>query len=270
MVVRLMLLRPFTQCSSALNFSPRQEWPKALPAIAFRGTLVCAFERSGGLAVDLEEGSLLEVLRACHPQLGLGELSRLYRQLSLHHSEWTREVRENLFDHYGLRWCDRLEQTLMAVVATPLDYQNFTDSKGFSVRDHGPLLSLPEISQFGPFLKALADLNPSKSEATRILELGVELFLLSRPFSDLLPADDRVDRYLARLEKWRRPETSGQDEQWKSTVAAWPWPSQVQGHWQRFGDQSGLEIKIRTTSPEDLNKKLQRLLSIGDSWSCKM
>lgn len=270
MVVRPMLLKPFMQCSRDLNFSPRRVWPKALPALAWQGKLVCAFDRTGGLALDHENGTLLEMLTACHPELGLAELARLYDRLKLFNAEWTREIRDSMFSHYGLRWCDRLEQTLTLLVNTPAKYQEFADEKGFSVRDHSPLLSLPQVSPFGPFLTALVGLNLSKSEAARTLELGAELFLLGRPLTDLLPADDRGDAYLRRLEQWRRPQTGTSDDQWKSAVATWPWPSQVQGQWQRFGDQAGLEIKIRATSPEDLNKKLQRLLSIGDTWSCKM
>jgi hypothetical protein len=270
MVVRPMLLKPFMQCSKDLNFSPRRTWPKALPAIAWRGALVCAFDRTGGLAVDhieSDDESLVNLLTACHPELGLSELARLDRRLN---PKLATGTRESLFAHYGLRWCDRLEQTLAILMETPVTYQDFADNKSFSVRDHAPLLSLPNPPSFAPFLEALAGLNPSKSESARMLELGVELFLLGRPLGDLLPGNPQDVSYLRRLEQWRQPRALTRDEEWKVSVASWPWPAQVRGQWQRFGDQAGLEIKIRTTSPEDLDRKLRNLLTIGENWSCKM
>jgi hypothetical protein len=273
MVVRPMLLRPFMQCSKDLNFAPRRTWPKALPAIAWRGALVCAFDRTGGLALDHvneDDESILGLLTACHPELALSELARLDRQLRRFHPRMAPGARENLFAHYGLRWCDRLEQTLAILMETPITYQDFADDKGFSIRDHAPLLSLPNPPLFTPFLEALARLNPSKSEAARVLELGVELFLLGRPLRDLLPENNQSVHYLRRLEQWRRPQALTRDEEWKTSVASWPWPAQVQGQWQRFGDQAGLEIKIRTTSPDDLIRKLRNLLTIGENWSCKI
>jgi hypothetical protein len=113
----------------------------------------------------------------------------------------------------------------------------------------------------------LARLDLSRSEGVRAMELGAELFMMGRPLNDILPSGDDGAAYLKRLEKWRRPNSLGRDEQWRETVKQWPWPSQVQGKWQRFGDQSGLEVNIRSTSPEDFHRKLERLLSIGDAWN---
>lgn len=267
MVVRLMILKPFTHCSRDLDFAPQKRWPTALPAVAWQGHLVCGFDRAEGLAIDSDDGSLLELLHACHPQLGFCELARLNARLDNLAVDLESEFHVRFFSLYGLRWCDRLVQTLKMVAQTPLEFQNFANAKDFSVRDFSALLAIPELSLFFPFLTALIKLPLSKSEVVRALELGVELYLMNHPMSDLLPADLRKDDYLQKLERLRRPHISAADEKWKNTVANWPWPAHVQGQWQRFGDQSGLEIKIRTGSPEDFQKKLQRLLSIGETWS---
>jgi hypothetical protein len=105
-------------------------------------------------------------------------------------------------------------------------------------------------------------------QAAQALEWVTELHLMGRPLNDLLPSGSNADAYLQRLKNWRKPHASTSDDQWSRRVNEWPWPAHVQGHWQRFGDQAGLEIKIRTTSPADFNKKLERLLSIRDTWSC--
>ena len=238
--------------------------------MAWRGQLLCGFERSTGEAVDLGDAALIPAFVACHPKLGLAEFSRwlnaLAQQFPNEHLEW----REALAAAFGLRWNVRLSQALQLVLKTPRTFQNWIDDKDLGARDLSPLLALPTLEDFSDFLTAMVQLPFSKSEGVRVLELGVELFLMDRPLNDLLPSSEDTRSYLKQLEKWRRPKTSGADEVWQKSVAEWPWPAQVQGQWQRSGDQSGLEIKIRTHSPQDLHKKLERLQEIQASWSCKI
>lgn len=265
-----MLIKPLTQCSRGLDFQPRKAWPEVLPALSWRGHLLCGFERAQGEAVELGDVALLAAFTAIYPKLGLGEFARWRKALSAQWPEECREWQDGFARTYGWRWSDRLSQTLDALLQTPLVFQAWVDTKEVAPRDLSPLLALPNIADFDLFLRALADLPVSRSEGTRALELGVELFLLDRPLNDLLPASDAPQEYLRRLERWRRPRTEQADESWRQELSRWPWPSQVQGQWSRVGDQAGLEIKIRTTSPQDLNKKLERLRDIQDTWSCKI
>ncbi len=274
MVVRLMTNPSVTQCGKSLDFQPHRTWPAALPAITWKGELVCGFERKSGIAVDVWENghaALIDTLKACHPELGLAEIARLSARLE----KWLapdalQELRENFFRAYGLKWNDRLGELLGCVRLAPREFQDWIDEKSVSPRDLAALLALGEREmEFQPFLAAMTEMRFSRSDGVRALELGAELFLMGRPLSDLLPSSADPARYLARLEEWRRPRASAADGDLKSEISQWPWPSQVQAEWQRFGDQSGLEIKIRTTSPEDFGKKLERLISIGNTWSTK-
>lgn len=266
MVVRLMLFRPISQCSRHLDFHPRVNWPSVLPAVAWRGHLLCGFERMAGEAVELErETSLAEALKALYAELGLSQIARLMESLTGELESW----REPVCTAFGLRWSDRLQQTCKSLLKSPREFQNWVDEKKVGARDLAPLLALDDVSPFSLFLKEVVALGVSKAEGVRIVELGVELYLMGRSVQELLPANETAAAHLRRLEQWRRPMSAELDEGWKKTVAQWPWPSQVQGQWQRFGDQSGIEIKIRTTSPSDLLKKLERLNQIGESWSCK-
>ncbi|MBX3023202.1 MAG: hypothetical protein KF799_16125 [Bdellovibrionales bacterium] len=265
-----MLLKPISQCSKCLDFLPRRPWPQVFPALAWRGHLLTGFHRPPtDMALELDDGGLVDAYKAAYPELGLSELARLLRALEATFPEYFLEFRNPLCTAYSLRWSDRLGQTIQALLQTQLSFQTWVDDKKLGPRDLSPLLALPEISEFLPYTEALARLPISKVEGVRALELGVELFLLGRPLNDLLPSTDSPSLYLRRLEQWRRPRTSENDEAWRTDVAQWPWPAQVQGQWQRFGDQAGLEIKIRTTSADDLKKKLERLNSIGETWSCK-
>jgi hypothetical protein len=270
MVVRRMVIKPITQCYRELDFQPRTTWPTVLPAFAWRGYLLCGFERRSGDAVELATSSLVDVLLSVYPELGLAEMARFSALMERAMPELYLELREAMFSAYGWRWCDRLAQTMILLRSLPFKFQSWVDEKKVSARDLAPLLALPNRDEFQPFVTALVQLPVSKSEGVRALELGVELFLMGRPMNDILPSTDVPSAYLHRLERWRRPLSGEHDELWKSDVAQWPWPAHVHGQWQRFGDQAGLEIKIRTTSPQDLSKKLERLQSIGETWSCKM
>lgn len=274
MVVRAMnserIFRQVSQCDKNLDFHPRAIWPRALPVLAWKGLQLCGFERSEGLALDLfaHNGcTWLEALTACHPSLGLGELARLHACLETSHPELAMQFNEALFAHFGLRWCERLQTTLRALDATPIEFQNWVDEKKPGTRELAPLLAVNDVRMYAAFLRALVSLPISKSQAMQALEWVIELSLMDRPLNDLMPSGDNATAYLKQLESWRRPRSHAQDEQWREVVTKWPWPSQVQGQWQRFGDQSGLEIKIRTTSPQDFHKKLERLLSIQGTWS---
>jgi hypothetical protein len=262
-----------TQCVRHLNFEPRRLWPEALPAIAWRGELISGFERKSGAAVDVYEtnrSGLIETLKAVYPELGLAETARLSLRLAVTMPETWAELREGFFRAYNLRWNDRLGELLNLVASAPAAFQSWVDEKSVSPRDLSPLLALNEnLRAFHPFLEAMTELRFSRNEGVRALELGAELFLMGRPLSDLLPSTADAQKYLRQLELWRRPVSLENDQEWRADVQKWPWPAQVQGEWQRFGDQSGLEVKIRATSAEDFNKKLERLLSIGDTWSSK-
>lgn len=269
MVVRLMDISSITQCDKDLDFQPRAEWPTALPALAWKGQLLTGFSRTAGVAIDLfhvHRAPLLESLKACHKDLGLAEVARLSARLEKVWPETFQELKSGFLQEYGLRAGDRLEQTLKRLARTPPEFQDWVDVKKCGARELAPLLALPAPGEFDPFLRALTSMGFSRSEGARALELGCDLFLMGRPLNDILPAQNEGAAYLRQLEKWRRPNMNITDEQWRETVSQWPWPAQVQASWQRFGDQSGLEIKLRATSPQDLNKKLERMRSIGDSW----
>jgi len=271
MVVRPMLISSIAHCDKSLNFQPAREWPKAFPAMAWQGFLLSGFERLDGPVIDLFESSRctwLDAVTACYPELGLGEIARLHRALHQSRPEMAREFTVTLFAAYGMRWSDRLSETMSALLKTPMVFQKWVDEKKCGVRDLAPLLAYTKIEELAPFFAALPELSLSKSQAVLTSEWFIELALMGRPLNDLLPTSNDGEAYMRRLKQWRQPRSAASDEQWRKTVTEWPWPAQVQGRWERFGDQTGLEIKIRTTSPQDLHKKLERLISIRDTWSC--
>lgn len=274
-----MQLKPISQCNTGLDFQPRVPWSEVLPPISWRGYLIAGFEHpvteypAEAMAVELPEGtSIVKALTGIYTELGLGELARLCRALKESSVASTVEQME-LVQAYGLKASDRLTVTLELIAQLPCGFQNWMDEKKLGARELSPLLALSslELQKFETFLNQLAKNPCSKSEGVRILELGVELFLMGQPLEDLLRSPiETPSAYQKRLEIRRKPLSAAQDEAWQKEVSSWPWPAQTQGQWQRFGDQSGLDIKIRSVSPADLQKKVQRLISIGELWSCKI
>lgn len=267
-----MTIETLLQCGRDLNFRPRKPWPSALPTMAWNRQILCGFERQTGSVLRMDEkdsGHFVDLWRAIYPELGLGELARASHAIENLWPELWREWREGFFGSYQLRWSDRLDQTLVKLRRTPLEFQNWVDEKKISVRDLSPVLALPDILDLEPLFQALPKMVISRFEGARALELVIELFLMGRPLNDLLPTSDNGSLFVRRLEKWRRPQAETGDEEWRKTVNQWPWPAQVQAEWQRFGDQAGIEIKIRATSPEDFQKKLERLQFVPEQWSCK-
>lgn len=266
-----MTLTPIAQCDKALDFKPRSPWNPVLPAYAWQDVLLCGFERERGEAVDLWRYGQIRftaAFTACHPTLGLGELARLRQLLVQRLPEWSEDA--DLYAFYGFRWSDRLSETLSWLESADRAFQDWVDEKKLGPRDLAPLLTLPSSPALNEFLEIFRTLPLSKSQATRALENIVDIHLMGRPLKDLLPVTgESAENYLSLLEVTRRPMTAAGDERWRSEVSRWPWPSQVQAEWRRQGDQAGLEIKLRATSPQDFRKKLERLNQIGEDWSCK-
>lgn len=272
-VVRAMsyprLFRQIVQCDKKFDFHPIEKWPSALPAYCWKGIQLAAWDRSQGVAVDLFEmtgASFHDSVFATYPKAGLAELARIYVVLQENFPELLQESAEPLFALYNLRWCERLQMTLKALVKTDPEFQNWVQLKSVGARELSPLLAVPDLKPYGPILVNLTQLSGSKTQVLQAIEWLIELTLMGHELSDVAPTESNLTQYLQRLEKWRRPVTSNSDDEWRTKVNHWPWPAQVQGQWLRVGDQAGLEIKMRTTSPQDFQKKLQRLLSIRESW----
>lgn len=271
-----MQISDISQCGSDLNFGPRRPWPKALPALAWQNQLLCGFDRVNDSACDqkvidlgsLEKNEWVEILKYLHPQMGFAELSRLSLLLpKVIVAELFDEWCTALFGAFEYRWSDRTQQLCAVLAHTPLTFQNWFDDKSLAPREASPLLALPDLHAFESVLLGLVNAQLSRSEGARALELSVELLLMGRSAEELLPQANESSGFVRRLEQWRFPMSSENDELKRQEVRRWPWPSQIQGQWQRFGDQTGLEIKIRTTSPQDLTKKLERLMTIPQTWS---
>lgn len=264
-----MSLKQISQCAKDLNFQPRAKWPAALPAVCWKGQLLCGFDRLDGVSVDVSETqncALHEAIFATYPRLGLGELSRLIRLLRLQDELLFNKVTEPLLAKYSLRWSERLANTFEKLNETPKVFQDWLDDKQCGPRDVASLLAVNDPNAIEVLLEHFTLLNLSKSSGVQALELAIELYLLEAKMADLLPGEQSGEEWLKKLVQWRRPETSRTDSEMAGKVRRWPWPSHVQAEWVRRGDESGVAIHIHAKSAEDLELKLKKLGPIPQAW----
>ena len=237
--------------------------------MCWKGILLCGFERIGGGVVDLfstQNCSFKDAFVACHPQLGIGELARLNQKLASHYPDLCHESMEGLLANYQLRWNERLKSTLEKLAQAPTGFQNWLDEKGAGARDVAPLLAVDPISDLKPFLLELPKLSISKSQAVLALELVVDLFLMGTPLNDLMPTDSKIEVWLEKLQGLRKPQATQRDLEMRDRVSKLAWPANVQAQWVRQGDESGIEIKLRVKTPQELGAKLEKLSSVGEAW----
>lgn len=255
-----MKLLDIAHCSKCLNFTPARAWPAALPVPVWQGKLLSGFERQGGVCLELD-GDFVTAFTSCHPHLELPELARLYdciQSLPNFDVDW-----EKLFAVYRLRWNSNLISTLKTLLQSPPLFQEFVLKKSLSIRDLSSLRALSNISEFAPFLEALAQQSPGKSEAVHLLEWGSECFLMNQSIETLLPStEEETARWRQRIYGLRFPQSSLQDLSQSQEVKKLPWPKATQAAWVRRGDATGLEVRFFSPNAKDLQAKLQGLSRI--------
>lgn len=217
--------------------------------------------------VDLSHLTLPDALIHFFPQLKLSELGRLshfwkdlQEQVQSSEADLTLEA---VFKHYGLRWTENLNKTLSALRATPQAFQTWVDQRQLSPHELSPLLSISAFENLQMFLSALGQSMATRQAGSKILELGIELFLMDRATeAEVLPKDNEdAVQWSQRLTKLRYPNTVLSDETHSEKLKNLSLPKEVKASWVRFGDRSGVELKVFSTSSDDLKQKLEKLIS---------
>lgn len=260
-----MTLLPLSQCSRDLDFRPLTPWPAALPVLAWQGTLVVGFHRQDEFALDLKGSPLGELLTACYPRLGLGQLARLIQRLhalSLN--------AEGFIRLQGLRDTQEFKSLLNSILKLEDAVQDWLDQKQLGARDLALLPSLV-IGGHPHALNLLAERNLSRNIAVQIFELRAELLLMSRALPDVPTKSEDPDGrlWLRRLWQSRNPMTATRDQLQQTQIENLPWPNHIKGEWSRQGDERLLEVQLRAHSLLDWQKRLKDLETLSESFKMK-
>ncbi len=260
-------------CNKDLNFEPQSLWPTIWPAFAYKDSLLTGFERSSGLAIQLD-AELGECLLSVYPKLTLSEIARLKPKLSPYmnqsqFADWLYKM--------DLRPSEDLTAILDLLPSLPKTFQDWIQTKDLSSRDLSPLLIasrqlspdllLNHLNQIAQQFKTSETSNPiSKSESVQILELTLELLTRDSSTSDvqrfktlMRETQESSQQWLSRLRAIRNPVTAARDlnRELKLTQLTRPKGSQVR--WVRVGDQAGIELRLWLTSSQATKDTLESL-----------
>ncbi|MEY4615334.1 MAG: hypothetical protein RJB66_294 [Pseudomonadota bacterium] len=251
-------LIPIHNCQKNLDFNPETPWTHSLPTYCFENELLCGFERTEGVAIELQTAGLIEAFKAVYPQLGFFELARLSKKFAS-----TPNLKKDLWSHYGYHWKENLEVLIDEIVKLPLDTQRWLQQKKLAPQDLAPLRSLPQqeiLEWVWPLM-----MNPifSKSDLSQILELVVELTLMEVPREKLVTGAS-TPQWIKSLKQLRYPQTSSSDGLGDQKIRTIAWPLRSEARWARRGDLSGVELKLFFSHPQELKRSIERLQQVCD------
>lgn len=250
---------------SELSFRPLAPWPATLPTILWKGLKIGGFSSIGSNTPSLEVSdrieNLADALKDCYPELSLSELARLWRALNhLPHPFTETTVWPTLCKHYNLRDGEITTNTFRKLLATSDHFQDWVSRRSVGIRELAILQSLDPIDDFKFILERVAQLDLSRNEGGRCLELACELKLQGWLDNKILTENS----WLKHLETLRYPLTQNYDQKRTAELNNIRWPQGVRARWQREGDQSGVEIRIYGDGKKVLQERLNSLQKVID------
>lgn len=252
-----------SECQKDWNFSPQSPWPEALPAYSWQGQVLAGFKHpTSSKTVVLSATKLSEALKACYPSLSLSELARLALRLK---KSCTETDLAEIFQIYGQRYHSGLFDICEKIATSPMSFQNWAAERKLSPKDLSPL-KLIEPATLTPFLEALATKKASSSTGKKIIEWGIEVFLIEESLEAILsPSEQSAEDWLTVLKSRRYPKSTERDQSQTNKLHNLRWPKGIRGSWQRSGDQTHLNISLNISSTQDFEDKLQQLQKISQN-----
>jgi hypothetical protein len=255
-----MKITNISQCSKALDFSPRVPWPARLPAFSWRGFLLSGFDREDGHVIELDSAELLEIIwHDIYPKLSLTELARFYDKALRAdlQMEWP-----TFFHSYGIRFTEDTKILMRKIVFMPAHVQKWCVLKDVSARDLAPLKALNDWDEIAPWWQKIVLYEPSRADGVRALEWLVDLNLMGVALDVLLADIGNFSDAVKRLRVKRFPLTEEKDQQAERLVRELPWPKKLEARYVRHGDKTGYEVKLFVRSTPDLQKQIEGLKAV--------
>ena len=256
-------LLPSSSCKRDLHFEPQGYWPRGLPAVAVNGWILAGFEQDLVFNHEVpsdQSQSITDLFCSLYVELTFAEITRLWsKSKSLSWFPF-----ESIAQHYRVQISPQFFDLAQRLLVLPLPFQLWCGLRKVHAGDLLPLLALDHLSgvesglvYFETLLKGIVDKQASKSLGVQILELGVELILLGKSWTDLSGSQFSVwdaETWCKHLKDLRNPKASQQDETTSLKILNLPWPGSSQVKWTRSGDQSGIEVKLFVSKPSDLKR----------------
>jgi len=238
-----------------LDFSPNNHH-LTLARVEWKGVVLNQAAQESSPLVDLSEFDLSQCLFDLFGPLNIVEISELFNACEKHPT-LKASLDKNVFVKLqGRQWNERLSDLMAQLGNAPQSFRDWARTKQTGIKDLQPLLSIDSMADFAPLLSSMAERNFSRNEGKQILDLLVDLFLLEKPISELLPPEK--GDWLSTLILLRNPMTMGNKVSSQSP-SSWPKFVQVVNH--RQGYRVLNKMQIIFSDSQDLNDKLKRLSS---------
>lgn len=254
-----MILKNVAECDRQLNFYPTKSWPLLLPVYSWHGHLVCGFDRTSGLAVELQAPALSQILLAIHGPLNFFELARLW------HATAASGIQLDFAEMSAgsqLRWCDHLQQNLKSVARLPLSVQQWMNSKQMGPADVEILKSFENLDDWSSLFQFMMSSRASRSQATEMIEVFGELLLMGHSAASIYDPALTIESQLSRLRQIRKPNSTAALEARNGILAKMAWPKASSGRWVRRGDCLELEVVVKARNGAELSKRLDELMNM--------
>jgi hypothetical protein len=252
-------------CQMDLNFKPIGPWPKALPLYSWQGQLLCGFDQAcqesseKPMVIELS-APFPEVLKCIYPRLSFPELARLESRLRT----WNPDLTLPVFQAYGVRFEEKLNEPMNFLVSLPLSVQNWLSEKDVGARDIERLLPLSNDSELASHeaLQFCIENRFNKNQTLQSCEWIGELLALGFSKEMIFRPEVSPDAFLMSLKTLRHPNSTDSDLRKKVQIQALSWPSKTDAKWVRQGDLAGLEIKLHAHTEQEAEKQIMTLVKL--------
>ena len=241
------------------------KWSEHLPSLVWRGYFLSEGRPSDkGPVVVLDHLLFAEALDAASLQLGYVDF--LFSMIFLKSiSKDFEPEKQALESQSNFRWNEETEKLAALLPSLPENFKDWAKEKKLAFNDLRPLLR-SQCSALQDHLRRLAELNPSKSVGTALIETLCDLSPNEIENCGSVESVRDAKNWLEDLSKAKNPLTSSKDQKRREVVEKWPWPARMNGRWKRWGDQAGLEVQLSCLNPEDLDSKIAKLTEISKKW----
>lgn len=256
-----MIQNQTDQCNPTYNFFPRKQTPNFFPMYTWGLIPLNISNKNNGIHyVNLKESNtpLENIIFELYPQLSFTELSRFY---VCYFPYFESEVWPHIFAKYDYKLNESFLLLVKSIVKTPISFQDWCSEKSISPRDLEIIRFTELTHKHKHTLKAIAQLNFTKSTGIQILDLCFELIEMKNGVIDIenIFSSASAEKILGSLKALRYPVTSSSDLQKHDTLKSLPNLTGAEVNWKRINDRAGLEIKLHAISSSDLERKIKSL-----------
>lgn len=259
-------LCPISQCVTELQFQTRSHWPQSLPAVAVNNVVLAGFQQPMVFNHSLDwkdRDAIATLFRSLYSDLSFAELALLWEKSEAF--DWFPFA--EIAAKFHFQATEHFFNVAKALLKTPIGFQNWCADKKIGPQDLSSLLAARALDLKPLYLKIL-NLGLSKSQGAQALETAIELLLMGISETDLqLSVSEesfQAEAWLELLKRKRFPEAFARDTAAQENMKNLPWPGSSQARWTRYGDKSGIELKIFVSNPSDLKKHMQSLSRVQD------